>query len=113
MDPRHRKLAEIALQAAGSSYGLALAGGYAVRAHGIGDRPSGDVDLFTDWQRRADFPAVADLVIEALTDNGFVVHIDARAETFARLLVSRDDEPDAEPQRWSWQQTGVPIRRSP
>ena len=99
MDPRHRKLAEIALQAAGSNYGLALAGGYAVRAHGMGDRPSGDVDLFTDWQRRADFPAVADLVIEALTDNGFVVHVDARAETFARLLVSRDDEPDAEPQK--------------
>jgi hypothetical protein len=23
------------------------------------------VDLFTDWQRRADFPTVADLVIEA------------------------------------------------
>jgi hypothetical protein len=50
MEARHRVLAEIALAAAGS-YGLALAGGYAVRAHGIGSRPSGDVDLFTDWQR--------------------------------------------------------------
>jgi hypothetical protein len=49
MDPRHRQIAKIALQAAGSDYGLALAGGYAVRAHGMGDRPSGDVDLFTDW----------------------------------------------------------------
>jgi len=38
MDPRHRKLAEIALQATGSNYGLALAGGYAVRAHGMGGR---------------------------------------------------------------------------
>jgi hypothetical protein len=99
MDPRHRELAEIALQAAGSDHGLALAGGYAVRAHGMGHRPSGDVDLFTDWQRRADFPTVADLVIEALTGNGFVVHVDARAETFARLLVARDDEPEAEPQK--------------
>ena len=60
MDPRHRRLAEIALRAAGDDYGLALAGGYAVRAHGMGDRPSGDVDLFTDWQRRADFPADGD-----------------------------------------------------
>ena len=93
MDPRHRQLAEIALQAAGTDYGLALAGGYAVRAHGMGDRPSGDVDLFTDWQRRADFPAVADLVIKALTDNGFVVDVDARAETFARL--ETDEELDA------------------
>jgi hypothetical protein len=99
MDPRHRRLAEIALRAAGSDYGLALAGGYAVRAHGMGDRPSGDVDLFTDWQRRADFPAVADLVIEALTDNGFHVDVDARADTFARLLVIPTDEPGAEPQK--------------
>ena len=99
MDPRHRQLAEIALRAAGGDYGLALAGGYAVRAHGMGERPSGDVDLCTDWQRRADFPTVADLVIDALTDNGFSVAIDARAETFARLLVSRDDEPGVEPQK--------------
>lgn len=99
MDPRHRQLAEIALQAAGDKYGLALAGGYAVRAHGMGDRPSGDVDLFTDWQRRADFPAVADLVIQAMIDNGFVVDVDTRAETFARLLVTPSDEPDSEPQK--------------
>ncbi|GAA2596063.1 hypothetical protein GCM10010435_89010 [Winogradskya consettensis] len=49
MDPRHRRLAAIALEAAGGEHGLALAGGYAVRMHGMGDRPSGDVDLFTDW----------------------------------------------------------------
>ncbi|MFG1791929.1 hypothetical protein [Nocardia sp. NPDC049149] len=54
MEPRHRRLAEIALAVAGDQ-GFALAGGYAVRAHGMGDRPSGDVDLFTDWHRRADF----------------------------------------------------------
>jgi len=65
----------------------------------MGNRPSGDVDLFTDWQRRADFPAAADLVIEALTDNGFVVDVVARADTFARLLVFRADEPDVEPQK--------------
>jgi Nucleotidyl transferase AbiEii toxin, Type IV TA system len=98
MDPRHRQLAEIALEAAGGEYGLALAGGYAVRAHGMGDRPSGDVDLFTDWQRRADFPAAVDLVIAALTAHGFTVTVDARAETFARLLVASDGR-DGEPQK--------------
>jgi Nucleotidyl transferase AbiEii toxin, Type IV TA system len=99
MDPRHRRLAEIALRAAGGDHGLALAGGYAVRAHGMGDRPSGDVDLFMDWQRRADFPAVADLVIKALTESGYVVETDARADTFARLLVASKDEPSGEPQK--------------
>ena len=50
MEPRDERIAKIAL-AAGARYGLALAGGYAVFAHGIGNRPSGEVDLFTSWQR--------------------------------------------------------------
>lgn len=54
MDPGHLKLAEVTLRAA-SRYGFALAGGYAVQAHGILDRPSEDVDLFTGWERRGDF----------------------------------------------------------
>jgi hypothetical protein len=48
MEPRHEQIARIAL-AAGARYGLALAGGYAIAAHGMGNRPSGDVDLFTSW----------------------------------------------------------------
>lgn len=87
MEPRHRKIAEIALRVAGPR-GFALAGGYAVRAHGIGDRPSGDVDLFTDWQRRADFPAAVDAVIAELEREQFTVETVARGETFARLLVT-------------------------
>jgi hypothetical protein len=39
MEPRHEQIARIAL-AAGARYGLALAGGYAVSAHGMGNRPS-------------------------------------------------------------------------
>lgn len=46
MDPGHLRLAEIGLRVAGR-YGFALAGGYAVQAHGILERPSEDVDLFT------------------------------------------------------------------
>lgn len=95
MEPRHRAIAEIALQVAGP-YGFALAGGYAVRAYGIGDRPSGDVDLFTDWQRRADFPTAVDMVVAALEDHGYSVQVAAQAEFFARLLVTApgDTDPD-------------------
>lgn len=49
MEPKHERIARIAL-AAGAPYGLALASGYAVSAHGMGNRPSGDVDLFTSWE---------------------------------------------------------------
>jgi hypothetical protein len=40
----HQRLARIGLAVA-SRYGLALAGGYAVNAHGFISRPSADVDL--------------------------------------------------------------------
>jgi hypothetical protein len=39
MEPRYEQIAKIAL-AAGSQYGMALAGGYAVSAHGIGTGPA-------------------------------------------------------------------------
>jgi hypothetical protein len=90
MEPGHRRIAEIALAAAGG-YGFALAGGYAVRAHGMGTRPSGDVDLFTDWHRRADFPAAVRVVVEALEKHGYAVATAASAETFVRLLVDAGD----------------------
>jgi Nucleotidyl transferase AbiEii toxin, Type IV TA system len=46
----HRQVAAIALAAAGR-HGFALAGGNALMVHGIIDRPTEDVDLFTDQER--------------------------------------------------------------
>ena len=51
MEPVHLRLAEVGLRVAGR-YGFALAGGYAVQAHGLLSRPSEDVDLFTAWECR-------------------------------------------------------------
>jgi hypothetical protein len=69
MEPRHEQIARIAL-GAGARYGLALAGGYAVSAHGMGDRPSGDVDLFTSWQHRGEFPELTAAVVPRLRAPG-------------------------------------------
>lgn len=88
MEPGHRQITEIALSAAGQ-YGFALAGGYAVRAHGMGDRLSSDVDLFTDSPRRADFPSAVDAVIAAFKSHGYSVESAMRNETFARLLLTK------------------------
>jgi hypothetical protein len=85
--PTHRRLAEIGLQA-GGQHGFALAGGHAVAAHGILQRPSEDVDLFADWQRRADFPAAVEVIIAAYMAAGYEVEIDHRTETFARLYLT-------------------------
>ncbi|HET6211814.1 MAG TPA: nucleotidyl transferase AbiEii/AbiGii toxin family protein, partial [Micromonosporaceae bacterium] len=43
----HNRIAAVALAASGR-YGFALGGGCALVAHGLVDRPTEDVDLFTD-----------------------------------------------------------------
>lgn len=90
--PIHRRLAQIGLRV-GGPVGFALAGGHAVAAHGILERPSED-DLFADWQRRADFPTAVDEVIAAYRAEGFDVQVDLRLDTFARLHVTDPKDPD-------------------
>ena len=91
MEPRHERIAKIAL-AAGARYGLALAGGYAVSAHGIGSRPSGDVDLFTSWQHGGEFPELTSAIVAALEAAGYKASVVMSAETFARLTVTDPED---------------------
>jgi hypothetical protein len=56
VDPFHRRLARAGLAVA-RRYGFALAGGYAVQAAGLLERPSDDLDLFTALTRRDEFSA--------------------------------------------------------
>jgi Nucleotidyl transferase AbiEii toxin, Type IV TA system len=62
------EIAVIALRAA-ARYGFALAGGNALIAHGIVDRPTEDVDLFSDQE--AGVAAAARAVEAALREAGF------------------------------------------
>jgi Nucleotidyl transferase AbiEii toxin, Type IV TA system len=64
----HREVAAIALRAA-ARHGFALGGGNALMAHGVIDRFTADVDLFTD--REAGVVAAADAVEAAVRDAGF------------------------------------------
>jgi hypothetical protein len=110
VEPVHLQLAEIGLQVAGR-YGFALAGGYAVQAHGILHRPSEDVDLFTAWDRRSDFAAAVDAVADAYVQHGYTVEVTQRFETFARLAVTG---PAASEHTYesSWPRTGGRFRPS-
>ncbi|MEU8422576.1 nucleotidyl transferase AbiEii/AbiGii toxin family protein [Micromonospora sp. NPDC048835] len=78
MLPSHIKITRVALAAAGR-FGFALAGGYAVRAHGMGNRLSGDVDLFTAWHLRASFPEAVDNVIKAVEEHQYAPSPHAKA----------------------------------
>src|SRR5215469_11359793 len=46
LDGDHQALVDAALPVCGQ-YGLAVAGGYAIKAHGLVDRPSEDIDFAT------------------------------------------------------------------
>jgi hypothetical protein len=64
----HREVAAVALRAA-ARHGFALAGGNALMAHGIIDRSTDDVDLFSDQE--AGVAVAASAVEAALRDAGF------------------------------------------
>jgi hypothetical protein len=86
VDAFHQTLARIGLDAA-ERYGFALAGGYAVQAAGFLTRPSEDIDLFTVWERRAEFEAAAGAVVDAYRRAGLGVEVERRHDTFMRLTV--------------------------
>ncbi|MDG4766170.1 nucleotidyl transferase AbiEii/AbiGii toxin family protein [Solwaraspora sp. WMMD406] len=64
------EVARLALAVA-RRHGFALAGGHALIAHGVVDRPTEDVDLFTD--QAGGVAAAADLVMSALSQTGLHV----------------------------------------
>ncbi|HEY2237644.1 MAG TPA: nucleotidyl transferase AbiEii/AbiGii toxin family protein [Streptosporangiaceae bacterium] len=78
VDDFHRAVAATALRAA-ARYGFALGGGNALIAYGLIDRPTQDVDLFTD--REHGVRAAAGAVETALRGAGYTVEPeDSRAD---------------------------------
>jgi Nucleotidyl transferase AbiEii toxin, Type IV TA system len=90
MDPFHERLARIALNAA-EPYGFALAGGYAVQAHGFLSRQSADVDIFASSRAEFDFPEAVDAVLAAFWHQGLNADAEIRNSSFARLAVASPD----------------------
>jgi hypothetical protein len=86
MDNFHRRLATIALAAA-ADHGFALAGGYAVQAYGVLQRPSEDIDLFTS-SLRDDFAEGVKKIREAYASHGLTVNVDLDSPHFVRLGVT-------------------------
>ena len=68
IDGLHEKVAAVALRAA-AGHGFALGGGNALIAHGVIERPTEDVDLFSNQERGV--AAAAGAVEAALTEAGF------------------------------------------
>ncbi len=81
-----RKVIRIALAGIARA-GFALAGSGAIREHGVIDRPTEDVDLFTTTQDADEFARAVERVVADLRGSGYEVEEARRAAHFARLVV--------------------------
>lgn len=89
LDPLAERVARIALGLP-QAQRLALAGGGAMLAHGIVDRPTRDIDLFTPGE--AEVGVVADALVIELSAQGYrVTNTERRGTAYARLTVTADD----------------------
>lgn len=71
--------------------GFALAGSGAIREHGVTDRPTEDIDLFTDSLDVSGFDRSVDQVVADLRGSGYEVEETRRVPRFARLHVVTSD----------------------
>ncbi len=85
-----REVTRIALAGIAQA-GFALAGSGAIREHGVIDRPTEDVDLFTTTQDTAEFARAVQRVEADLRGSGYEVEVARRAAHFARLEVRTGD----------------------
>ncbi|MEU9283380.1 nucleotidyl transferase AbiEii/AbiGii toxin family protein [Streptomyces sp. NPDC048275] len=88
----HRRLLKDALSV-GGVYDLALAGGYAVQAHGLVSRPSQDLDFAT--QHPASMADIVAKLAGGLRDKGWSVAVVDTRSLKARLLVTDPDSREA------------------
>ncbi|MEZ0167046.1 nucleotidyl transferase AbiEii/AbiGii toxin family protein [Kineococcus sp. LSe6-4] len=79
------------LLAATADHGFVLAGSGAIREHAMIDRPTEDVDLFTDSLDAGGFAEAVEVGTAALRTAGYRVEEVRRADVFARLEVSAED----------------------
>jgi hypothetical protein len=81
-----REITRIALAAAGDD-GFVLAGSGAIREHGLIDRPTEDIDLFSIQQSSQHFDAAVDRALSSLRRHGYQVETVRRFNSFARVNV--------------------------
>lgn len=86
-----REVTRVALAGVGSA-GFALSGSGAIREHGVIDRPTEDVDLFTTNQDTVEFERAVERVVADLRGSGYEVEQTRRAALFARLRVRDADD---------------------
>jgi hypothetical protein len=86
-----RDVARVLLGALGA-YDFALSGGYALSEHELTNRPTRDIDLFTNTYDAALFRRAVDEAVAVLKQSGFQVHLEKKFDTFARINIDSEQE---------------------
>lgn len=88
LDPLHERLARLVFSLPEAS-GVAIAGGNAMLAHSLVQRPTRDLDLFTPDEAEVD--ALSQSLATALRDEGATVEVDRPGPGFVRMGVMTAD----------------------
>lgn len=91
MDSAQHDVARLAL-AAVADFGFVLAGGNAISAHGIGNRPSEDIDLFTNRADPERFDDAVRAVVNALQSGMWSTETVTSAVCFAQIVATRSGQ---------------------
>jgi len=89
-EEQQREITRVALRSLEGTR-FALAGSGAIREHGLADRPTEDVDLFTSDADLPRFSSAVDAVVLGLREAGHDVAELRRVDQFARLEVTAAD----------------------
>lgn len=87
----HQRDATRTLLGATAGRGFALAGSSAIREHGLIQRPTADVDLFSSNLDPEPFAEALEAGTRALCNCGYAVSLVMRADQFARVTVTASD----------------------
>lgn len=90
-----RRITRVALETVADD-GFALAVSGAIREHGVTDRPTEDVDLFTTSQDPTAFGRAVERVVRSWTDDGLGVFLIRRSPLYAQFALTTPDGHDVD-----------------
>lgn len=71
-------------------HGFVLTGSGALREHGLIDRPTADVDVFTEMQSADEFTLVTDRAVDELRKSGYDVEVLRDSKAFKNITVTQE-----------------------
>lgn len=85
-----REIARVALKAL-EPYGFALAGSGSIREHGLTDRPTEDIDLFTVMKYESSFSDAVTAATNAISELDLQASVIRQSKSFARIEMTTGD----------------------